>query len=170
MHFPVTSDHLINKKVYYAWVKETPLTRVLKNRILLQHCSTQQEIVVLDTFFLDVLNTFFIFKFCYSVRGSQVSNAHFIRLHFATFTKHTWLFKPITAYQLAIALGLTALAFPPTCIHLSWNQFQLESNSVDLKGIQGRMNNQYSWTCHDIFNCCPLRLIKKEHANFLESV
>lgn len=26
----------------------------------------------------------------------------------------------------------TALAFPPTCMHLSWNQFQLESNSVDL--------------------------------------
>lgn len=28
--------------------------------------------------------------------------------------------------------SFTALAFPPTCIHLSWNQFQLESNSVDL--------------------------------------
>lgn len=27
---------------------------------------------------------------------------------------------------------LTALALLPTCIHLSWNQFQLESNSVDL--------------------------------------
>lgn len=27
---------------------------------------------------------------------------------------------------------LTALAFPPTCIHLSWYQLQLESNSVDL--------------------------------------
>lgn len=24
------------------------------------------------------------------------------------------------------------MAFPPTCIHLSWNQLQLESNSVDL--------------------------------------
>lgn len=24
------------------------------------------------------------------------------------------------------------MAFPPICIHLSWNQFQLESNSVDL--------------------------------------
>lgn len=28
---------------------------------------------------------------------------------------------------------LTALPLPPTCIHLSWNQFQLESNSVDLR-------------------------------------
>lgn len=28
---------------------------------------------------------------------------------------------------------LTALAFPPTCMHRSWNQFQLESNSVDLR-------------------------------------
>lgn len=28
--------------------------------------------------------------------------------------------------------SFTALAFPPICIHLSWNQFQLESNSVDL--------------------------------------
>ena len=28
--------------------------------------------------------------------------------------------------------SFTALAFPPTCIHLSWNQLQVESNSVDL--------------------------------------
>jgi hypothetical protein len=28
--------------------------------------------------------------------------------------------------------SFTALAFPPTCIHLSCNQLQLESNSVDL--------------------------------------
>lgn len=28
--------------------------------------------------------------------------------------------------------SFTALAFPPTCIHLSWYQLQLESNSVDL--------------------------------------
>lgn len=29
---------------------------------------------------------------------------------------------------------LTALVLPPTCMHLSWNQFQLESSSVDLWG------------------------------------
>lgn len=28
--------------------------------------------------------------------------------------------------------GLTALAFPPTCIDRSWNQDQVKSSSVDL--------------------------------------
>lgn len=32
--------------------------------------------------------------------------------------------------------GLTALAFPPTCIHRSWNQDQLKSSSVDLYHTQ----------------------------------
>lgn len=46
-------------------------------------------------------------------------------------------------------LWLTALALPPTCIHLSWNQFQLESNSVDLWGEEYESGQKTKWSSQE---------------------
>lgn len=52
----------------------------------------------------------------------------------------------------ALEKQLTALALPPTCIHLRWNQDQLKSSSVDLRRIEeeNKINKDrlsvYGWT------------------------